>query len=166
MFLNLPPFAIEKLLLAAILGGLIGIERGESNTPAGLRTNMVIALSTCLFTILSAYGFDNADGVTDPTRIAAQIVSGVGFLGAGSIFHIRDQTRGLTTAATIWLVAGVGMAVGIGLFLVALFTTAIVLAILHFLGPLSQWLNEQGRLRHECQCEQPRAARHRAAKRR
>lgn len=151
----------EKLLLAAVLGGLIGVERGEANTPAGLRTNMIIALSTCLFTVVGQQTMN-----LTVNSIQAHIVSGVGFLGAGAIFHHQNQTKGITTAATIWLVAGVGMAVGIGHLLIASFVTAIALGILHFLEPLSQWLNERGRERELCAaCEQPTLVRRKRAKR-
>jgi putative Mg2+ transporter-C (MgtC) family protein len=149
-----------KLLLAAILGGLIGIERGESNTPAGLRTNMIIAMSTCLFTIL---GQNVANSSID--SIEAHIVSGVGFLGAGVIFHRSNQTKGLTTAATVWLVAGVGMAVGLDAIFIACFATVAALVILHFLEPLSQWLNMQGKERELCRCDEPKQVRRKAAKR-
>jgi putative Mg2+ transporter-C (MgtC) family protein len=138
----------EKLLLATLFGGLIGIERGEANTPAGLRTNMIIALSTCLFTVLGQTVTNSSI-----TGIQAHIVSGVGFLGAGVIFHQNSQTKGLTTAASVWLVAGVGMAVGLGFIFIASFVTLIALAVLHFLEPISQWLQQKGREREECKCD-------------
>ena len=99
-----------QISLAALLGGLVGLER-VGHGPAGLRTNIIIAMSSCLFTILSIYGFPTltVDGPRDSARIAAQIVSGVGFLGAGAVLHSKSRVRGLTSAATIWLVAAIGI---------------------------------------------------------
>lgn len=125
-----------RLFLAGVLGGAIGLERVWHGRPAGLRTNMIIAISSCLFTIISAYGF----GAQEPTRIASQIVVGVGFLGAGTMLHNQKQVLGLTTASTIWLVAALGMAVGAGMYLVAAFVTAVALFFLAFLAPISTWL--------------------------
>jgi putative Mg2+ transporter-C (MgtC) family protein len=123
--------SIIRLLFAAILGGLIGLERESKHRPAGLRTNMFICFGAALFTILSR---GLAAEPSDYTRIAAQIVPGIGFIGAGSILHMRGLTTGLTTAATIFVVASVGMAAGGGLYLTAFFATALVLASLFFLG--------------------------------
>lgn len=123
--------SITRLLLAAILGGLIGIEREFKHRAAGLRTNMFICFGAALFTILSR---GLAAEPSDYTRIAAQIIPGIGFIGAGSILHMRGMTSGLTTAATIFVVASVGMAAGGGLYLTAFFATALVLGALFFLG--------------------------------
>src|SRR5207237_6721792 len=115
-----------KLLLAAILGGIIGIEREIRDKPAGLRTNILICVGSTLFmSISTAFG---------DTRIGAQIISGIGFLGAGAVLHSHGFVLGLTTAATIWVVAGVGMALGSGMYLVALFATAMSLVTLYFLS--------------------------------
>jgi putative Mg2+ transporter-C (MgtC) family protein len=115
-----------KLLLAALLGGIIGIEREFRDKPAGLRTNILICVGSTLFmSISTVYG---------DTRIAAQIITGIGFLGAGSVLHSHGFVLGLTTAATIWVVAGVGMALGSGMYAVAVFATAMSLAILYFLS--------------------------------
>lgn len=123
--------SLTRLLLAAILGGLIGLERESKHRAAGLRTNMFICFGAALFTVLSR---GLAAEPSDYTRIAAQIIPGIGFIGAGSILHTRGLTSGLTTAATIFVVASVGMAAGGGLYLTALFATALVLGSLFFLG--------------------------------
>lgn len=133
----LPLDTIEKLVIAAVLGAILGAERDITGRPAGLRTNMLIAVSSCLFTLLSTTGFDQGGGGYDPSRIASQIVTGVGFLGAGALIHNRNQIIGLTTAADIWLVAAVGMAVGIGWYAVAVFATLFCVAALILLKPLS-----------------------------
>ena len=122
-----------RLALAALLGAAVGFEREVRERQAGLRTHMLVALGSALFTIVSAYAwtdfsFGHGSGVSyDPTRIAAQIVTGVGFLGAGAILHQGRLVRGLTTAASLWIVAAVGMAVGAGYWWAALITTALVL---------------------------------------
>src|SRR5256886_722614 len=121
-----------KLVLAAILGGIIGIERQIRDKPAGLRTNILICVGSTLFMSISTKVAQVLGG--DPTRIAAQIISGIGFLGAGAVLHSHGFVLGLTTAATIWVVAGVGMALGSGMYLVALFATAMSLVTLYFLS--------------------------------
>jgi len=123
--------SLTRLLFAAILGGLIGLERESKHRAAGLRTNMFICFGAALFTVLSRA---LAAEPSDYTRIAAQIIPGIGFIGAGSILHTRGLTSGLTTAATIFVVASVGMAAGGGLYLTAFFATALVLGSLFFLG--------------------------------
>src|SRR5438128_483403 len=126
------PSIALKLLLAAVLGGVIGLERELRDKPAGLRTNILICLGSTLFMSISTKVAEVLGG--DPTRIAAQIISGIGFLGAGAVLHSHGFVLGLTTAATIWVVAGVGMALGSGMYLVALFTTAMSLVTLYFLS--------------------------------
>lgn len=109
-----------RLILSALLGGLIGMERGLKNRPAGLRTYMLVCLGSCIVMITNQYVYQ-AYGVGDPTRMAAQVISGVGFLGAGTIIvTVRNQIRGLTTAAGLWASACVGLALGIGLYEVAI----------------------------------------------
>ena len=125
-----------RLLVALILGGAIGLERERQERAAGLRTVTMVALGSCLFTLLSAYGFEK----TDPSRVAAQIVTGIGFLGAGTIFLREDLVRGLTTAATIWATAAVGMAAATAQYFEALFTTLLVLAVLMVLKPIERRL--------------------------
>jgi putative Mg2+ transporter-C (MgtC) family protein len=123
---------IFRLVLAAILGGIIGLEREIKHKPAGLRTNMFICFCSAMFTILSYELASEYAG--DHTRIAAQIIPGIGFIGAGSILHSRGSVSGLTTAATLFVVASVGMAVGGGLYLTAVFATSLILLALFILG--------------------------------
>ena len=130
--------SITRLLLAAILGGAIGLEREFKHRPAGLRTNMFICFGAALFTLLSR---GLAAEASDYTRIAAQIIPGIGFIGAGSILHTRGLTTGLTTAATIFVVASVGMAAGGGLYLTAVFATGMVLISLFLLGHMEETFN-------------------------
>ena len=124
---------IVRLLAAAILGACIGLERQLRHKPAGLRTNIFICFGAAMFTILSR---ELAGTEADSTRIAAQIIPGIGFIGAGSILHARGSVTGLTTAATLFVVASVGMAVGGGLFITAVFATALILIVLAVLGKL------------------------------
>ncbi|WP_118195088.1 MgtC/SapB family protein [Albibacterium indicum] len=126
---------IIRLGAAALCGALIGIERERKEWTAGMRTHMMVAVGSALYMILSAYGFDEfigRDGVEfDPTRIAAQVVSGIGFLGAGTIIFLhRGIIRGLTTASGLWTVAAIGLAVGAGMYWAAVATTVIALIIL------------------------------------
>jgi len=121
-----------RLLLAAVLGGAIGLEREIKRKPAGLRTNMFICFGAAMFTLLSDRL--GSEFVGDHTRIAAQIIPGIGFIGAGAILHARGNVQGLTSAATIFVVASIGMACGGGLFLVALFATILLLVALNTLG--------------------------------
>jgi putative Mg2+ transporter-C (MgtC) family protein len=130
--------SLARLVLAAILGGLIGLEREVKHRPAGLRTNMFICFGAALFTVLSRA---LAAVPADYTRIAAQIIPGIGFIGAGSILHTRGLTSGLTTAATLFVVASVGMAAGGGLYLTAVFATLVVLLTLFALGHLERTFN-------------------------
>ena len=115
-----------------MLGGIIGIEREIRDKPAGLRTNILICVGSTLFMSISTKVAELLGG--DPTRIAAQIISGIGFLGAGAVLQSHGFVFGLTTAATIWVVAGVGMALGSGMYLVAAFATAMSLVTLYFLA--------------------------------
>src|SRR5580765_3551808 len=117
-----------RLALAGVLGGLIGLERELREREAGLRTHLLVAVGSALFTIVGAYGFGGIR--TDPTRIAAQVVTGIGFLGAGAIIRQGFSIRGLTTAATLWVVAAVGLAAGAGYYSGAVITTALVLLAL------------------------------------
>ena len=129
---------LSRLVLAAILGGFIGLERELKHRPAGLRTNMFICFGAALFTVLSSA---LAGVPSDSARIAAQIIPGIGFIGAGSILHTRGLTSGLTTAATLFVVASVGMAAGGGLYMTAAFATVVVLVTLFALGHLERTFN-------------------------
>lgn len=121
-----------RILLATVLGGVIGFERETSQKPAGLRTHMLVAMGTAAFTLASIYGFDGGP-TRDPSRVAAQIVSGIGFLGAGTIFRSGSEVRGLTSAATVWLSAALGMLAGVGMYWLAIFTTLTAGFVLRFL---------------------------------
>src|ERR1022692_4772243 len=131
--------SLARLVLAALLGGIIGLERELRHRPAGLRTNMFICFGAALFTILS--DVLAVEHLGDHTRISAQIIPGIGFIGAGSILHTRGLTTGLTTASTLFVVASVGMATGGGLYLTAIFATGLVLAALFSLGHLELTFN-------------------------
>ncbi len=133
---------IMRLILAAILGGVIGLEREIAHKPSGLRTNMFICFGSAFFTILSFELANQYPG--DHTRIAAQIIPGIGFIGAGSILHSRGSVVGLTSAATLFVVASVGMAVGAGLYLPAVFATLVILLALYTLGRLESKFQGKG----------------------
>jgi len=128
--------------LATVLGGLIGLERERLDRAAGLRTHALVSLASALIMVVSTYGFPNmVDGVAvglDPSRVAAQVVSGIGFLGAGVIIFRENTIRGLTTAATVWSVAGVGLATGGGLYPAAIVGTAFMLFVLAGLKPIER----------------------------
>ena len=122
--LNLQLDLAWRLIVAAVLGAVIGIERERHEHPAGIRTHMLVSIGSATFTVLSIYSFGQG---SDPGRVAAQIVTGIGFLGAGSILKGGGTIHGLTTAASLWVVAAVGMAAGAGAWGVAVATTVIVL---------------------------------------
>src|SRR5213595_3614346 len=130
------PEILGRVALAAALGAVLGLERELREREAGLRTHLLVSVGSALFTIVSAYGFrefltSGANVVrADPTRIAAQIVTGIGFLGAGAIIRQGLAVRGLTTAATLWVVAAIGLASGAGYYSVAVITTGLVLLAL------------------------------------
>lgn len=128
-----------QLILAALLSALIGIERERRNRDAGLRTHMLVGIGACLFTGLSV-NFD----VGDPGRVAAQVVTGIGFLGAGAILKAGRNIRGLTTAASIWATAAVGMATGVGAWLLSIMATLIIWFTLSFLIHAENIINPTG----------------------
>jgi putative Mg2+ transporter-C (MgtC) family protein len=132
---------IQRLLLAAVLGGLIGVEREWRNKEAGLRTNILIALGSAVFTLMSIELTDARTG--DTSRVAAQIVTGIGFLGAGAIMRTNAGIQGLTTAATIWVNAAVGVAAGGGEFHLAVITTGVTLAVLLVLQPIEKYIDHR-----------------------
>ncbi|HST10142.1 MAG TPA: MgtC/SapB family protein [Terriglobales bacterium] len=127
---------IVRLVVAAVLGGAIGLERQLRHKPAGLRTNIFICFGAAMFTVLSDKLAGSMGG--DHTRVAAQIIPGIGFIGAGSILHSRGSVVGLTTAATLFVVASVGMAAGGGLYITAIFATVVILLALAVLGKLER----------------------------
>ena len=134
-----------RLVLSCILGGIIGYERQSRRKSAGLRTNVLVCLGACLIMILSQALYENVEGRTnaDPARLAAQVVSGIGFLGAGAIMKEGLTVTGLTTAACLWVVAGVGLAVGSGFYSGALMTTALVFVTLGSLSRLDDWVDHE-----------------------
>jgi len=117
---------ILRLILAALAGGIIGYERKTSNKPAGIRTLMLISFGAALFASISTSAFSSAD----PSRIAAGIVTGIGFLGAGTIFRAKDHVKGLTTAASMWVVAAIGLSIAVGLYLLSGVAVILVIIIL------------------------------------
>ena len=133
---------ILKILLAAMLGGIIGLERELSHKEAGLRTNILIAIGSTLITVLS-FKIAAMTKAADPARLAAQIVSGIGFLGAGAIIQARFAIHGLTTAATIWTVAAIGIAVGSGFYLLAFVVAVLVVIVLTVFKLLLAYLEKQ-----------------------
>ncbi|PIQ69338.1 MAG: hypothetical protein COY22_00720 [Candidatus Tagabacteria bacterium CG_4_10_14_0_2_um_filter_40_13] len=136
-----------QILLAGVLGMAIGAEREHRHKSAGLRTYTLVSIGSALFTILSIYGF-SADGgkiAYDPSRIASQIVVGIGFIGAGMVILRENKIEGLTTAAGIWTTASIGMAVSLGFYLIAIFTTALILLVFVALDRLKKdlFLNDK-----------------------
>jgi len=126
---------ISRLVLTAFLSGLIGIERQVHKRTAGLRTHILVALGSCLIMLTSLYVFDIYKGIAgiDPSRIAAGVITGIGFLGAGTIIREQEGVRGLTTAASLWVVAGIGLACGCGFLNASIYTTILALVVLFFL---------------------------------
>ena len=132
---------IVRLFMAVILGFLLGLERELTNKYAGLRTHILVCIGACVFTLLSIYGFptfaqgdniivNNATGIRDTSRVAAQIVTGIGFIGAGTVLRNGPMVFGLTTAATLWIAASIGMACGTGMFDIAIIATVLSVAVL------------------------------------
>lgn len=140
-FIPLPLDYIFRIILSAMLGALIGYERQFKHKSAGLRTNILVCIGSCLIMILSQLLYENVEGKTnaDPARLAAQVVSGIGFLGAGAIIKEGVNVIGLTTAACIWVVSGVGLAVGAGYYFIAIFSAILVYAILELLSHMDDW---------------------------
>jgi putative Mg2+ transporter-C (MgtC) family protein len=139
---------LGRLLLAAVLGGAIGAERELNDQAAGLRTHMLLTIGACLFTLISAYGFSGGIG-TDPSRLAAQIVTGIGFLGGGAIVRHGLTVKGLTTAASIWATASVGVAVGAGSYVLGIGGAVLVVGTLFGLRRVSNLLQRWGVSREE-----------------
>ena len=137
---------VIRLLVATALGALIGIEREYHAKEAGVRTHLLVALGACLFMILSIYGFDlmlGRDHVSfDPSRIASQVVTGIGFIGAGTIILQKQMVRGLTTAAGLWVTAAIGLACGTGMYVIAVVTTVIALASLGLINVFLPYVSQ------------------------
>jgi len=134
-----------RLAVGLVLGAIIGFERELQRQPAGFRTHSLVSLGAALFTVVSAYGFSG--DLVDPTRIAAQIVSGIGFIGAGTILQHRGNIRGLTTAASLWAVAAIGTAAGAGLYSVAVVGTILILVVLSILDRVEALTHRRLQLR-------------------
>jgi putative Mg2+ transporter-C (MgtC) family protein len=131
--------ALLRVLLAGVVAIVVGIEREREGKPAGARTYGLVAMGAAIFTVVGIYGF----GVGDPgARIAAQIVTGIGFIGAGTILHMRRRVVGLTTAAGMWVAAGIGMAIGSGLYIIGIGAAVALFLLLQFLRP--EWLRGSG----------------------
>jgi putative Mg2+ transporter-C (MgtC) family protein len=139
---------VARLILAGALGSVIGFERERLLWAAGLRTHMLVCVGSCLIMLVSAFGFADALGqkniVLDPSRVAAQVVSGIGFLGAGTILLRGEVVKGLTTAASLWAVAAIGLAIGGGLYVAGIATTVLVIGILAGVKPIEE--NWRGRM--------------------
>jgi putative Mg2+ transporter-C (MgtC) family protein len=144
---SMPPLPelVLRLVAAALLGGLVGIDRELRERSAGLRTHALVSTGAALFMLVSAYGFIGVGQGEDPGRLAAQVVSGIGFLGAGTIIFRKDAVRGLTTAASVWTVAGIGLACGLGRFELAVAGAVVSLVILAGLRPLEELLGTKRR---------------------
>ena len=136
-----------RILLAAFLGGLIGLERSSGDRPAGLRTHVLVATGSALLMVVSIYGIDGHPQYRDPSRIASQVVSGIGFLGAGTILHEGLTVKGLTTAASLWIVSAIGLTVGCGMLAVGIFTTVITLVTLIMIRGLEKKVLPTGKAR-------------------
>lgn len=140
---------IFRLLISALCGAVIGYERKSRSKDAGLRTHIIVAIGSCLIMIISKYGFDDlllSEGVkVDVARLAAQVISGVGFLGAGMIFIRKNFISGLATAAGIWTVSGIGLAIGSGMYIIGIFTTVLVVLVQAILN----WNGLSGKFAHQ-----------------
>lgn len=143
------PLVLLRLTVAAVLGGIIGLERESINRPAGFRTHVLVCTGSALIMLISIYGFAPAGGMPlpDPARLAAQVVSGIGFLGAGTILKEGSTIRGLTTAASLWVVSGIGLAVGSGFLVGAVGTTVLAYTALSVFGRLQEYILDRSRQR-------------------
>jgi putative Mg2+ transporter-C (MgtC) family protein len=126
--------ALLRLVLAGVSAGALGIEREAADKPAGMRTFAVVGIGSCLFTLTAVQGFDGQPDAI--SRVTAQVVTGIGFLGAGTIIHLRGSVRGLTTAAGIWAVAAVGVAYGSGLYVLGIGATVLLVVLISVMGRL------------------------------
>jgi len=140
---------IPKVLLAIFCGSLLGLERELKEKPAGMRTYMLICTGAALFTMVGLYFAEQWEGMSDPLRVAGQIVTGVGFLGAGTIMFAKGYIQGLTTAAAIWMSAAVGMAIGFGMLIFSVIVTLMIILSLIVLGRTERILGLKGRKRYK-----------------
>lgn len=131
---------VLRLLLSTLVGGIIGIERENNNRPAGLRTHILVSVGAALIMLISTQGFEGLEGGIDPSRLAAQVVSGIGFLGAGTIIRTGNSITGLTTAASLWVCGGLGLAIGSGYYLGGIATAIIAFLSLGVLNKLEKKL--------------------------
>lgn len=136
---------VLRIGIACVLGGIVGIERESLNRPAGFRTHIMVCSGSTLIMLVSMYGFPGT--WADPSRIAAQVVTGIGFLGAGTIMQQGGNIRGLTTAASIWVIAGVGLAVGTGMYVAAIATSILSLIVLRYSKGLERALISKRKIR-------------------
>lgn len=140
-------FAVPRLLIALLLSSLIGVERSRKNRAAGLRTHALVGVASALVMVTSIFLFNEyheLGAFPDPARLGAQVISGIGFLGAGTIIQSRGNIRGLTTAASLWSVGIIGIAVGSGFYFGAILTTIIIYVVLHFAVTLeNEWINKK-----------------------
>jgi len=134
---------ILRLFLAFLFGAIIGYERESEHKPAGLRTNVLVCLGSCLIVLFEVFYHESHPNASDHLRMAAQVVTGIGFLGAGTIIQTRSQVKGLTTAATIWVTSAIGMAVGGGFYYAATIAVIIVFLILRFLKFFESWITSR-----------------------
>ena len=135
---------IKRILCSLILASLIGLEREKKRQAAGLRTHVLVSVGSSLIMLISLYIFELYKNIAtlDPARIAAGVITGIGFLGAGAIIRAGNSVRGLTTAATIWVASGIGLACGCGFFYAAMFVTLVSLIVLLFLRKLEEYLGK------------------------
>ena len=143
---------MARLLLATALGGLIGFEREKNNRPAGLRTHILVTVGAALIMLISTTGLPHFPRPADPARLAAQVVSGIGFLGAGTIFKSGSTVKGLTTAAGLWVCGGIGLAIGAGYYLGGIAVAVISITALSLLGNVEQGMVSRARYRIKLNC--------------
>ncbi len=140
---------LPKILLSIFCGSLIGFERELKDKPAGMRTYMLISTGATMFTVIGVYFAEQYEGISDPMRVAAQIVTGVGFLGAGTIMYARGRISGLTSAAAIWVSAAIGMSIGLDFLVFSVIVTLMAVVSLIFLGKIEAHLGLKGKKRYK-----------------
>ncbi len=146
---------LPKIMLSIFCGSLIGFERELKDKPAGIRTYMLISTGATMFTLIGVYFAEQYQGTADPLRVAAQIVTGVGFLGAGTIMFSRGRISGLTSAAAIWLSASIGMAIGVGFHIFSVIVVLLAVVTMVFLGRIERTLGNKGKKRYKFRVSGP-----------